>query len=593
MIYYIISRYIIFPKSMNSNYEISNKIRESKLSIKIMQKTKNNQRIEKNRKNIEHDLILTKKPLISKMKLNYVDIKNNNSNDTPKISKNENKKNHLLTLEIEDISRIKINRYLNHFRKVNTENGNLNKCKIGKVKGNQKDNLKFDNNSMNLNNNIFYNNRKCLIKEKNTKKIITQKYSKEKEKFINNNNTLKISTLIRSNRSELNNIVKIKFFKRINNTSTKTNNNKLDYLKNNNKLKLNNDVKISLMNKNNLSDNKNNFHSQKQGEKENENFGKKELKRNTKNQKQLENSKINRMRMKKGSKLFINKNSNFQEVFQPNKKNFHKKVNSMKYHPNHSELRKALQKYFSLSPSELLIPDKSKLTMDYQDEINYKKNDNSINSTKNGRLNNIFTRKIKIIKVENHNKLLKFKKKIYETNNNPIKSFYSQELDNDRDNLNYQTQANNILDDRNKKIYLGNNNNKSLALNKIWLNNEKKFLLNRITKSKSLNLYELDDYIGPNQYRSIIIPYNNKKIRKMIAEKKENEINKQHAKFKTEETKRNKEFFFKIKNRQLKCYEDYYNDKYLKKLVLSSEKTSKFFPMRNLLYKSAFKKCKN
>jgi hypothetical protein len=265
----------------------------------------------------------------------------------------------------------------------------------------------------------------------------------------------------------------------------------------------------------------------------------------------------------------------------------------MKYHPNHSELRKSLQKYFSLSPSELLIPDKSKLTMDYQDEINYKKNDNSINSTKNGRLNNIFTRKIKIIKVENHNKLLKFKKKIYETNNNPIKSFYSQELDNDRDNLNHQTQANKILDDRNKKIYLGNNNNKSLALNKIWLNNEKKFLLNRITKSKSLNLYELDDYIGPNQYRSIIIPYNNKKIRKMIAEKKENEINKQHAKFKTEETKRNKEFFFKIKNRQLKCYEDYYNDKYLKKLVLSSEKTSKFFPMRNLLYKSAFKKCKN
>ena len=510
MIYYIIYRYIIFPKSMNSNYEISNKIRESKLSIKIMQKTKNNQRIEKNRKNIEHDLILTKKPLISKMKLNYVDIKNNNSNDTPKISKNQNKKNHLLTLENEDISKNKINRYLNHFRKVNTENGNLNKYKIGKVKGNQKDNLKFDNN-----------------------------------------------------------------------------------LKNNNKLNLNNDVKISLMNQNNLTDNKNNFHSQKQGKKENENFGKKELKRNTKNQKQLENSKINRMRMKKGSKLFINKNSNFQEVFQPNKKNFHKKVNSMKYHPNHSELRKSLQKYFSLSPSELLIPDKSKLTMDYQDEINYKKNDNSINSTKNGRLNNIFTRKIKIIKVENHNKLLKFKKKFYETNNNPIKSFYSQEFDNDRDNLNYQTQANNILDDKNKKIYLGNNNNKSLALNKIWLNNEKKFLLNRITKSKSLNLYELDDYIGPNQYRSIIIPYNNKKIRKMIAEKKENEINKQHAKFKTEETKRNKEFFFKIKNRQLKCYEDYYNDKYLKKLVLSSEKTSKFFPMRNLLYKSAFKKCKN
>ena len=75
-------------------------------------------------------------------------------------------------------------------------------------------------------------------------------------------------------------------------------------------------------------------------------------------------------------------------------------------------------------------------------------------------MNNIFTRKIKIIKVENHNKLLKFKKKIYETNNNPIKSFYSQELDNDRDNLNHQTQAKKILYDKNKKIYLVNKNKK-------------------------------------------------------------------------------------------------------------------------------------
>ena len=138
------------------------------------------------------------------------------------------------------------------------------------------------------------------------------------------------------------------------------------------------------------------------------------------------------------------------------------------------------------------------------------------------------------------------------------------------------------------------NYNESIRLNTIDLNNKSKFQISHIPKSKSLNiLNELDDYIGPNQYECIEIPNDEKKITKMIAEKKENDINKKRIRFKTEETKINNEFISKIRNRHLKCSEDYYNDNYFKKLVLSGEKTSKFFLMKNSLYESAFKKFKN
>ena len=602
------SRHSIIPKGMNPGYEIYNKISSSKISFQ-KKEIVNKRKREKNRKYIEHDLNLTNKPINITMKLNSFVIKNNNilynkaiekniknNNDILKTSKNKYRRRELLTLENDDISKIKLNRYLNHFRKITTEIGNSNKYKIDREKGNKKENFIVDNNII-LNKNIYPYNKKCLIKGKGIHKIITANNFKKKEKFINNYKTFKISTHIRSSKSELTRLDKIKFYKGINNSLTETNKNKnnLDYLKNkNNKLKLINDAKISLINGNDISDNKKNFLLKNQVNKDYENLKKKELNENIKNNKELEHDKFNWIGNKKRIKLFKSNKSNLKEVFQPNKKIFHKKVNSVKYYHNHSELKSRLQKYFSLTPNDLFIPNKSKLEIEDYNKINYKINNNSITFSKNNRSNKVLIRKIKIIKVEKSKNIFKFKKKFNNTNNNPIKSLNIQETDNSIDKLNYKTQNNRKLANENKKNYLGMNDNESIRLNTIDLNNKSKFQISHIPKSKSLNiLNELDDYIGPNQYECIEIPNDEKKITKMIAEKKENEINKKRIRFKTEETKRNNEFISKIINRHLKCSEDYYNDNYFKKLVLSGEKTSKFFLMKNSLYESAFKKFKN
>jgi len=267
------SRHSIIPKGMNPGYEIYNKISSLKIPFQKKEKIVNKRKREKIRKYIEHDLNLTNKPINITMKLNSFVIKNNNilynkaiekniknNNDILKISKNKYRRSELLTLENDDISKIKLNRYLNHFRKITTEIGNSNKYKIDREKGNKKENFIVDNNII-LNKNIYPYNKKCLIKGKGIHKIITANNFKKKEKFINNYKTFKISTHIRSSKSELTRLDKIKFYKGINNSLTETNKNKknLDYLKNkNNKLKLINDAKISLINGNDISDNKNN-----------------------------------------------------------------------------------------------------------------------------------------------------------------------------------------------------------------------------------------------------------------------------------------------------------------------------------------------
>ena len=603
------SRHSIIPKGMNPGYEIYNKISSSKISFQKKEKIVNKRKREKIRKYIEHDLNLTNKPINITMKLNSFVIKNNNilynkaiekniknNNDILKTSKNKYRRRELLTLENDDISKIKLNRYLNHLRKITTEIGNSNKYKIDREKGNKKENFIVDNNII-LNKNIYPYNKKCLIKGKGIHKIITANNFKKKEKFINNYKTFKISTHIRSSKSELTRLDKIKFYKGINNSLTETNKNKnnLDYLKNkNNKLKLINDAKISLINGNDISDNKNNFLLKNQVNKDYENLKKKELNENIKNNKELEHDKFNWIGNKKRIKLFKINKSNLKEVFQPNKKIFHKKVNSVKYYHNHSELKSRLQKYFSLTPNDLFIPNKSKLEIEDYNKINYKFNNNSITFSKNNRSNKVLTRKIKIIKVEKSKNIFQFKKKFNNTNNNPIKSLNIQETDNSIDKLNYKTQNNRKLSNENKKNNLGMNDNKSIRLNTIELNNKSKFQNSHIPKSKSLNIWnELDDYIGPNQYSSIIIPSNNKKrVNRMISEEKERTLRKLRNEFKFFENKRNNEYYSQTKNREINDLDDYYNKKGLDKIILSSEKKSKYNKIKNRIYNNAFKSCK-
>ena len=124
--------------------------------------------------------------------------------------------------------------------------------------------------------------------------------------------------------------------------------------------------------------------------------------------------------------------------------------------------------------------------------------------------------------------------------------------------------------------------------------NNKNLTLSYTMKFKSLSkLHELDDYIGPNQYSSIIIPSNNKKrVNRMISEEKERTLRKLRNEFKFFENKRNNEYYSQTKNREINDLDDYYNKKGLDKIILSSEKKSKYNKIKNRIYNNAFKSCK-
>lgn len=147
-----------------------------------------------------------------------------------------------------------------------------------------------------------------------------------------------------------------------------------------------------------------------------------------------------------------------------------------------------------------------------------------------------------------------------------------------------------------KKIRKKNNENSEKDL-KIKIRN----LSNNIKTSNSYNiletkslkkLHELDDYIGPNQYCDVLIPDNNRKVMRMISEEKERTLNKLKNAFKFNETRRNHEYYSQTRNREIKDLDDYYQKKDFDKLILSSEKKSKYFNLKDRLYYAAFKPCK-
>ena len=331
---------------------------------------------------------------------------------------------------------------------------------------------------------------------------------------------------------------------------------------------------------------------QKQEYKELEKFLKTELVKNLKNQKILEKDKNELLYNKIKFKFTKRKDNNIStDYFKQNKKISLAPVKSLNYNNNHSELQKSLQKYFSLSPKDLKGNMFFKPAKDNKKEtMFYNKNGLTENISKNLNLKNIQIKKINYKKIKKSNdKITKFKKKSIQLtidNNNLIKSLDFQ--GNYKNKMNFENEKN-ILN-INKNNCLGNKikHKKAISTNQNYIN-YKSFFLNHSSKSKSLNIvYNLEDYTGPNLYDNMIVPNHKKTIYQRLSSEKEKEKKELKKNFNTEDIKNTTEYFDKLRNRANKTPDDYYNKKDFDKLVLSGEKKSKYFKIRNLLYNSAF-----
>jgi len=378
--------------------------------------------------------------------------------------------------------------------------------------------------------------------------------------------------------------------------------------------------------------------------KEYDNFLKNEFNDNKNNQLKL---KIFYNKLKKGgaSNYFkLVKNINKKKSSQINGNLYEDKNkllnnNIFNYYKNNS-INKSIQKYFLLKTNEK--NDKNKISKDNNNNNNYifnKENNNQysysnkfVKTNKSINLNEINIknfkdfRKLKLKNNNNNNKIFKLKKKnlsLNEIYNNKIK--IPSQIDNKsakdknyiNDNKNnyennkyydYIKYSSNFINKTNpsqnkKRLILKNRNTYKNFINEKDMQtkiqpqsstNNKNLTLSYTMKFKSLSkLHELDDYIGPNQYSSIIIPSNNKKrVNRMISEEKERTLRKLRNEFKFFENKRNNEYYSQTKNREINDLDDYYNKKGLDKIILSSEKKSKYNKIKNRIYNNAFKSCK-
>ena len=328
------------------------------------------------------------------------------------------------------------------------------------------------------------------------------------------------------------------------------------------------------------------------------NFLNTEIVQNIKNHKENENTKNDLFQKKILYNSPKNKSINLK-VFFKLKNIGHKHGKSLNYNYNHSELQKSLQKYFSLTENDLIEKKKSKeLIYNKINKDNFQKNKKVLKGKAyiNNNTNIGTIRKINILNNKAPNKiLLSFKQKSKELNfdNNKIKN--SQIVSNNRIYLTKYKHIKNIIN-INKDNYIKAESTKmDISINNNnFFRNKKKFF-NHNPKSQSLNLlYNLDDYIGHNQYKDVVIPDNRTKIIKRISIEKEKEMKKIKQIFNYEENKNNIHYkVSKDENRLIKTPDDYYNKKAFDKLILSGEKKSKNFKTRNLLYNTAFKSYKN
>ena len=359
---------------------------------------------------------------------------------------------------------------------------------------------------------------------------------------------------------------------------------------------------------------------QQQEYKEYDKFLKKELNNNNRNQLNLQtfNNSLQKDGVQSYFKLVKRNRNNNRCLTNDTAKEKNKLLdinNYLNYNKNVS-LKKSIQKYFVLKNNE------DKTLKDKNNFLNENKHLNYIDSNGNNNLklnksNNINELKlnIKILKyIQNKVYNNKFKSKNLSLNkidispfnktgkiNKTAKSVNNSEKFNKYNNLQYKNIPNNntfkigkkqkkrlIL--KNKNEYIKNTKEKR-DINNETLNNNK--CPNLSVKIKYKSLSKLEDYIGPNQYGSLVIPTNNrKKIYRMISEEKERTLKRVRNMFEIMENKRNTEYYSQTKNREIKDLDEYYNKKDFDRIILSSEKESKYNSIKNKIYSEAFKPIK-
>ena len=526
-----------------------------------------------------------------RIKETYIKNKNNISNKS-----NNEKESSLTYLKKENPKTNKNHNYLNINQKLQLDIGNNQKIEKTKKDASgikKKNNYQINSTKINksnlfiikrngafriieiTNSNKIKKNDNNKTEIENPSKTIRKVVSVYKNKLNNRYNDI-INRKEKYNITEVNTINKINNFKYI-----KNNTHKLISIKKPKELLINNNCKQKL-----------HFikkHNQKN--KEFDTFIKIDLIKNITNQKKLDKDKNELLRSKIIFKFSKRKDNNISiDYSKLNKKINHVPVKSLNYNNNHSELQKSLQKYFSLTPKNLKgkISSKEKKD-DKKKNIFYNKIKLKENVAKNFYINE---KQIKLINKnikKGKDKITKLKKKSFQLTFNNSNLIKSSDLHwNYINKIGFENEKNILNINKNNYKENKNKHKKTITTEQNFINYKCSFLKHS-SKSKSLNIvYNLDDYIGPNQYDNMIIPNHRRTVNQRLSTEKEKE-NKEFKKiFNTEGIKNSIEYYDKLKRRTNKTPDEYYNKKDLDKLVLSGEKNSQNYKIRNLLYNSVF-----
>ena len=526
-----------------------------------------------------------------RIKETYIKNKNNISNKS-----NNEKESSLTYLKKENPKTNKNHNYLNINQKLQLDIGNNQKIEKTKKDASgikKKNNYQINSTKINksnlfiikrngafriieiTNSNKIKKNDNNKTEIENPSKTIRKVVSVYKNKLNNRYNDI-INRKEKYNITEVNKINKINNFKYIKNKT-----HKLISIKKPKESLINNNCKQKL----------HFIKKHKQQHKEFDTLIKIDMIKNITNQKKLDKDKNELLRSKIIFKFSKRKDNNISiDYSKLNKKINHVPVKSLNYNNNHSELQKSLQKYFSLTPKNLKgkISSKEK-NDDKKKNIFYNKIKLKENVAKNFYINE---KQIKLINKnikKGKDKITKFKKKSFQLTFNNSNLIKSSDLHwNYINKIGFENEKNILNINKNNYKENKNKNKKTITTEQNFINYKCSFLKHS-SKSKSLNIvYNLDDYIGPNQYDNMIIPNHRRTVNQRLSSEKEKE-NKEFKKiFNTEGIKNSIEYYDKLKRRTNKTPDEYYNKKDLDKLVLSGEKNSQNYKIRNLLYNSVF-----
>ena len=526
-----------------------------------------------------------------RIKETYIKNKNNISNKS-----NNEKESSLTYLKKENPKTNKNHNYLNINQKLQLDIGNNQKIEKTKKDASgikKKNNYQINSTKINKSN-LFIIKRNGafrIIEITNSNKI--KKNDNNKTEIENPSKTIRKVVSVYKNKlnNRYNDIInrKEKYIITEVNTINKINNFK--YIKNKtHKLISIKKPKESLIN-NNCKQKLHFIKKHNQKNKEFDTFIKIDLIKNITNQKKLDKDKNELLRSKIIFKFSNKKDNNISSGYSRLiKKINHVPVKSLNYNNNHSELQKSLQKYFSLTPKNL----KGKISLkekndDKKKNIFYNKIKLKENVSKNFYINE---KQIKLINKnikKGKDKITKFKKKSFQLTFNNSNLIKSSDLHwNYINKIGFENEKNILNINKNNYKENKNKHKKTITTEQNFINYKCSFLKHS-SKSKSLNIvYNLDDYIGPNQYDNMIIPNHRRTVNQRLSSEKEKE-NKEFKKiFNTEGIKNSIEYYDKLKRRTNKTPDEYYNKKDLDKLVLSGEKNSQNYKIRNLLYNSVF-----